>query len=184
MTYMCLHQNSFDLDNYCLTTLRHQDIMNIKNWRNDQIAILRQQVVLTDEMQELYYSNIVLPSFTTPQPKQILFSYLFDGHCIGYGGFVHIDWIAKRAEVSFLLDTQRAQDPSKYHKDFTVFLKLLKQIGFQYLHFNRLYTETFDIRPLHISILEEQGFSFEGRLKKHVLIEGKLLDSLIHGCVV
>jgi len=46
-----------------------------------------------------------------------------------------------------------------------------------------LFTETYDIRPRHVAILEMNGFKLEGRLIDHVLIDGKYIDALIHGCV-
>ena len=38
--------------------------------------------------------------------KSVLFNYLHNGKCIGYGGLVHINWIDKNAEVSFIMDTE------------------------------------------------------------------------------
>ena len=73
--------------------------MRIKDWRNDQIDVLRQKAVLTDEDQIGYYHNIVLPSMNERQPEIILFSFLLNAGCIGYGGLTNIDWSHKRAEI-------------------------------------------------------------------------------------
>lgn len=183
MKYVCLHSQEFEKSGYRLVSLRHQDIMDIKRWRNDQVHILRQHTLLTDDMQELYYRTVIEPSYTEKEPKQILLSFLQDEKCIGYGGLVHIDWPSRRGEVSFLLETKRSNDRDQYHDLFTLFLELIKQVAFQDLKFHRIYTETFDIRPLHVSILEEQGFAYEGRRKDHVLLDGRFIDSLLHGCV-
>ena len=56
-------------------------------------------------------------------------------------------------------------------------------VGFKQILFNKIFTETFDIRPPTIRILEEYGFDCEGRLKSHVKIKNKYKDSLIHGLV-
>ena len=88
-----------------------------------------------------------------------------------------------KAEVSFLLCTYRVNDNELYRKEFSTFLNLIKQVAFKELQFRRLYSETFDIRPFHIKILEENGFKEEGRLKEHVLIRGKYYDSLLHGII-
>lgn len=183
MSYACLDQQEFDDGDYRLVPLRQQDIFLIKQWRNEQISILRQQVLLTDEKQKEYFEQTVKPSFSALKPNQILFSYLIHGQCIGYGGLVHIDWPLKQAEVSFLLNTERTGDLQQYRADFAAFLTLIKEIAFRRLSFERLYTETFDVRPHHVSILEEQGFILEKRLKQHVTVEGKPADSLIHGCL-
>jgi RimJ/RimL family protein N-acetyltransferase len=183
MTYTRLQKNRFSHGPYELVPLREQDIFAIREWRNNQLSILRQQAPLTEEMQKKYFETVVKPSFSAEFPQQMLFSYLFKGDCIGYGGIVHIDWHSHRGEVSFLLDTHRVKDSSHYAHDFAIFLQLIKQIAFDELHFHRLFTETFDMRPTHISVLESQGFILEGRMKEHVLIDGNYIDSLIHGCI-
>lgn len=156
--------------------------MPIKEWRNEQIFHLRQKEPLTDEMQETYYKTVIVPLFALKQPSQILFSFLLDGQCIGYGGLVHIDWKAKCGEVSFLVETQRCNDNVVYQTDFTAFLELIKCVARDHLQFHRIFTETYARRPHHIAILESQGFQFENLLKDHVWKNGQSLDSLIHGC--
>lgn len=183
MQYSCLHKHQFDNGPYRVVPFRHEDIHLIKNWRNAQMDILRQSTLLTDADQETYYNNVVRSTFKEKHPQQILLSFLLNGKCIGYGGLVRINWTKKQAEVSFLVDTARAQDKEIYRNDFSNFLTLIKKIAFTDLHLKRLYTETYDIRPLHISILENNGFAFEERLKNHVHKDGKTMDSLIHGCV-
>jgi len=153
------------------------------HWRNAQLKVLRQREPLTPEKQERYYQGVILPSFAEKTPRQILFSYLHKEELIGYGGLVHISWEDRRAEVSFLVDPDRVGDSSIYSQDFSLYLSLIKQAAFQHLGFMRVFTETYDIRPHHISILESSGFQLEGRLKAHVWIDGKPVDSLIHGCV-
>lgn len=181
--YECLHRQQFDDGPYRLVPLRHQDIQSIKDWRNAQIAVLRQAEPLSATAQEKYYRDVVTPAFHEKQPRQILLSYLLNGQCIGYGGLVRIDWTSKQAEVSFLVDPQRSEDKKTYQTDFSHFLRLIKDAAFNDLRFKRLYTETYDIRPLHISILESQGFILEERLTGHVTKGGKTMDSLIHGCL-
>ena len=44
----------------------------------------------------------------------------------------------------------------------------------------RISAEVFSSNPASARVLEKAGFSFEGRLKNHVLKEGKLLDSLLY----
>jgi hypothetical protein len=182
MNYSCLKRQHFIEPPYELQPLRYQDIFQIKKWRNEQIDILRQDVLLTDEMQETYYREVLLPSFGLCEPKQILFSFLKDSRLIGYGGIVHIDWTTKQGEISFLVDSIRAQNKQCYQNDFSHFLALIKIVAFEQLHFFRLFTETYDIRPLHIAVLEESGFQLETRLKDRVIINGKSTDALIHGC--
>lgn len=166
---------------YSITSIRYSDLLPIKNWRNDQMNVLRQQKPLSDEDQFNYYNQVILPSMTMDEPKILLISYLLEDVCIGYGGLTNIDWMSRRAEISFLLNTERINNSEQYQHDFSAFLNLLKKLTFEVLDFNRLFTETYDIRPLHIATLEANGFCLEGRMKQHIMIDGKYYDSLIHG---
>lgn len=185
--YNCLMHDSLVLENSPIlklasTTLvpfRYEDIFSVKDWRNAQMNVLRQKYLLTDTDQEEYYLNSILPSFSMKNPKQLLYSYLINDECIGYGGLVNLSWEDARAEVSFLLNPTCKE----YSQLFSDFLTLIKQLSFKHLKLNKIFTETFDIRPQHVSVLEENGFKLEGRLKKHTLIDGEYVDSLIHGCL-
>lgn len=71
--------------------------------------------------------------------------------------------------------------PDAYREAFNVFLDMMKEFAFQAVKLNRIYTETYDIRPDHIGILENNGFVLERRMREQVKIQGKFVDSLIHG---
>jgi len=179
--YQILNKNTFSLGNYKIVPFRKEDLYLIKDWRNTQIDILRQAHPLTDQDQLHYYTHTILPSFIQKEPKILLFSYLLNDVCIGYGGLVHTDFTSKRAEVSFLAATERTKNTVIYETDFTNFLALIKMVAFEDLKLNRLCGETYDIRPLHIAILEKSGFVLEGRMREYVLINNVFVDSLIHG---
>jgi len=181
-TYKCLNRNSVQHHSYSIVPIRKDDIIKIKEWRNGQMKVLRQKRELTNEDQERYFNTVIFPLFDKDTPSEILFSLLLNNECIGYGGLVHVSWEDKRAEVSFLVDTERYNTPVYAH-DFSAFLTLIKEIAFKDLKFHRLFTETYDIRDFHISILEENSFLYEGRMKEHVFIDGKYIDSLLHGCL-
>ena len=182
--YKCLLNNEFGINGYRLTPFREEDIYSIKEWRNEQMNVLRQKRTLTDADQAKYYKEQVLPTFYLDNPKMLLFSFLKENSgLIGYGGLTNMDWECKRAEMSFLVDTKRSSDDSVYREDLTSFVSMIKKITFEELKFNRLFTETYDIRPLHISILEENDMLYEGRMKEHVVIDGRYVDSLLHGCL-
>jgi RimJ/RimL family protein N-acetyltransferase len=183
MRYKCLPVNRFDYQAYAVVPYREEDKFLIMQWRNEQMDVLRQNRPLTEADQERYYHEVVVPSFSADRPRIILFSYLRYESCIGYGGLTNIDWDSRRAEISFLVNTDRTRDHAVYKEDFAAFLHLMKQAAFGTLQFNRLFTETFDIRPHHIRILEENGFRLEGRMRQHVIIQGQPVDSLIHGCL-
>ncbi|MBT9172537.1 MAG: hypothetical protein DDT21_00923 [Syntrophomonadaceae bacterium] len=185
MNYLCLKEKVYKDGEYFLVTIRKADMLLIKKWRNEQIEVLRQKSLLTDEDQNRYYDQVISPSIISAAPEIVLFSCLLMDNCIGYGGLTNIDWIAKRAEVTFLLDSELPKDHRQYQYYFDRFLKLLKKIAFNDLKLHRLFTETYDLRPYHIFVLENNGFKFEGRMRQHIYLEkeGRYIDSLIHGCL-
>lgn len=179
MKYTCLHAQQFvTKDGYSLIPLRKQDIQLIREWRNAQIDILRQQQPITEEDQENYYADIVTALFSQKMPPQILFSFLKAGKCIGYGGIVHIDWIARRGEVSFLINPDLMSD---YVTVFNRFYSLIQHVAFHDLKFHRLFTETFAFRTDHMALIEKIGFKREGHLRDHTFKRGRWYDSIIHG---
>ncbi len=180
MQYKLLDNNKFEKDKYSIVCLRYKDIYDIKKWRNQQMDILRQKKKLTDKEQISYYNNLIVPTFKEKNPKQMLFSFLYDNICIWYWWLTNINREDKRAELSFIVDTKRTKNKKLYEKDFSMFIYLIKEVANEKLWFNRIFTETYDIRPLHIKILEKNWFIYEWRMRKHVYIDNKFIDSLIH----
>lgn len=183
MSFKMLTKNRFELGKYAVVPFREEDKYRIKDWRNQQMNVLRQKQMLTDKDQENYFLNFILPSFTQDEPRIMLFSFLENENCIGYGGLTNIDWECKRVELSFLVNPQRIGIQEMYTGDFSAFISLMKKIVFEELKFNRIFTETYDVRPLHVQILERNGFKPEGRMKEHTIVDGKFTDSLLHGFI-
>lgn len=181
-TYRPLPPADYRWHDYQLIPIRYEDREPIRAWRNAQLEVLRQAEPLTEAAQDAYFQRVVLPLFEQEKPGQLLFSLLYQNELIAYGGLVHISWPDGRAEVSFLVDPSRAANAPTYRQDFLAHLRLLGQVAFDGLKFNRLFTETYDIRPAHVAILEEAGFQLEGRLRQHVrLAPDTFADSLMHG---
>jgi hypothetical protein len=99
---------------YELTSIRMEDAETIMKWRNEQMSALRQSAPLTPSEQKNYFDNVVKPSLSQKQPDLILLRFTFENSLIGYGGLVHIDWENQRAEVSFLLETERGKDTFQF----------------------------------------------------------------------
>ena len=169
-------------ERYQLRPLHWNDRDAIRVWRNAQIDVLRQQNPLSANEQDSYFSSIVLPQLAEKLPEQILFAFLEDSQLVGYGGFVHIVWADRRAEVSFLTDIDRS-DQKIFSQDWVEYLKLLVQLA-QKIGFHKLTTETYSIRPELIRILENFGFTREGILRDHHLIDGVPVDSFAHAYLI
>jgi RimJ/RimL family protein N-acetyltransferase len=167
---------------YQLRPIHWNDRDAIREWRNAQIDVLRQQNPLSANEQDNYFSNLVLPQLTQEQPEQILFAFLEDSQLVGYGGFVHIVWSDRRAEVSFLTDVDRSKQ-NIFSQDWSEYLKLLVKLA-RRIGFHKLTTETYSIRPELIEILEDFGFTQEGILRDHHLINGEPVDSYAHAYLI
>jgi len=173
-----LKNNFFSTGKYSLVPIRYQDRMNIMQWRNEQIFHLRQAKPLTETDQNNYFNNIVAKLFEQEQPSQILFSYLEDNECIGYGGLVHINWVDKNAEISFILNTRLEKD--FFHIHWGVYLDLLEQVAFMELDLHKIYTYAFDLRPHLYEAIETKGYNKEAILKEHCCINNRFKDVIIH----
>lgn len=179
-TFKALDKQTHSNGDYSIIPIRMQDMEHIRIWRNSQMNVLRQKKVLSSKDQREYFKNIISTFFKLDEPEQLLFSFIKDSELIGYGGLVNISWIDKRAEVSFLLNNTRALNNLKYHEDFTSFIELIKDLCFNEMKFNRLFTETYVFRKLHIEILENSGFIKEGRLRHNIYENNKYHDSILH----
>lgn len=180
-SYKALKQQIFTYENYSLVPIRMKDRFDIMKWRNEQIYHLRQNVVLTVEMQDNYFDNVVAKLFDLERPAQVLFSYLHNNTCIGYGGLVHINWIDKNAELSFIMSTEL--EKTEFNKHWSIYIKLIKEVAFVDLGLHKVYTYAFDLRPHLYKVLEDNGFVREAILNEHCLCNNKYKDVVIHSII-
>ena len=176
--YICLQQQEQHLVDYSIVPLRYEDRFSIMKWRNEQIYHLRQARPLTEDDQQRYFDNVVSKLYDNPKPDQILFSYLEKGVCIGYGGLVHINWIDRNGEISFIMDTQLESEHFAEH--WSNYLTMLKAVAFDDLGLHKIYTYAFDLRPHLYTILEANGYKREATLKEHCLFNGEYKDVVLH----
>jgi len=152
--------------------------MDILKWRNEQIYHLRQNNPLTVKDQENYFTKIVNKLFDQEQPSQILFSYLENDICIGYGGLVHINWIDKNAEISFIMNTELENE--YFIKHWQIYLELIEQVASKELFLHKVFVYAFDIRPRLYKIMKISRYCEEARLKEHCFFDNKFIDVLIY----
>jgi RimJ/RimL family protein N-acetyltransferase len=178
MKYKVLHKQVFSIGNFAIVPIRFEDRMAIMKWRNEQIYHLRQQKPLTIEDQDFYFNNVVTKLFDQEQPNQILFSFLENDLCIGYGGLVHINWIDKNAEISFVMKTELEKE--HFIKYWSNYLMLIEEVAFNGLDFHKIYTYAFDLRPHLYETMEASGYFEEARLKEHCFFNSEFIDVVIH----
>lgn len=166
------------IGDYKLIPIRYKDRLDIMRWRNAQIFHLRQKEILTEEQQNKYFENVVAKLYEEEYPNQILFSYLENDICIGYGGLVHINWYSGNAEISFIIDP--ALEKEYFNLHWKMYLSLLYKYAFEDLNLHKVYTYAFDIRLYLYKALEEGGLTFEARLKEHFLFNKEYKDVVTH----
>ncbi len=182
MNYIVLNKQIFTNGNFSIVPIRIEDRFAIKKWRNEQIFHLRQDKPLTDKAQDNYFNTVVKSLFSQESPSQILFSYLEGEKCIGYGGLVHINWIDKNAEISFIAETSISK--RNYGSHLSTFLKLIETVASNEIDFHKIFTYAFDVRPEIYPVLESNGFKKEAVLKEHCLFDGKFIDVIIHSKII
>lgn len=164
-----------EMESICkLRKLTFEDLLLIKDWRNEQIDVLRQNKKLTNNDQLNYWNKI------KNSDREKLFAIDGrDGNLVGYGGFVNLNKEYKKAEISFLLKSEIKENSNQFTVIFSETLKFLVEYGFKKLDLNRIFTETYEFRQVVISILEKLNFKKEGVLRENVFKNGKYFDSII-----
>lgn len=178
--YKQLKKSIFLSGDYILVPVRYNDRFPIMKWRNDQIEILRQKELLTEEKQEDYFKNVVAKLFDDDKPSQIIFSLLLKNELIGYGGLVHINWSKQTAEISFLNTTERAANIETFDNDWTNFLTLIEIVAFEELKLHRINTYAYNLRPYLYPILEASGYIRDKNQSNDLPDADKYSDIVIH----
>ncbi|WP_282773565.1 GNAT family N-acetyltransferase [Phaeodactylibacter xiamenensis] len=176
--YKVLNRQVFEQGDYKLVPIRHEDRYSIMQWRNEQIYHLRQAEPLTKEKQDEYFENVVAEVFNQERPDQILFSFLQNQECIGYGGLVHINWVDQNAEVSFVMDTRLEESHFKFN--WQTYLGLIEQVAFDDLNIQKIYVYAFDLRPHLYEALESCDYFLDARLESHCFFQGEFKDVVIY----
>ena len=176
--YKCLNQQVFESGEYKLVPIRHDDRYKIMKWRNEQLYHLRQSEPLTREKQDHYFNEVISQLFEQDTPDQILFSFLKNEKCIGYGGLVHINWIDKNAEVSFVMNT--SLEEKSFLLNWQTYASLIEQVAFNGLGFQKIFVYAFDLRPHLYDALENCGYFLDARLKSHCFFQGEFKDVVIY----
>ena len=181
--YIILKGFRGDFRGYQLTSVRMEDAAPIMKWRNEQISALRQTSPLSETEQNTYFQDVVKPSFSQKQPNIVLLRFTYENNLIGYGGLVHINWTSMKAEVSFLLETERGKDTFQYGRDCSIFLNLLMRCAFDNVGLNKIYTHSYSHRGFHVNSIEASGFRREGVLRQDEKVDGQWVDAVIASCL-
>jgi len=177
-SYKALNNQIYSSGKFSLVPIRFEDKLDIMKWRNEQLYHLRQQKPLTLEDQEKYFNDVISNLFEQEKPNQILFSFLENDICVGYGGLVHINWINKNAEISFLMDTDL--EKKYFNKYWKIYLALIEKLAFKNIGLKKIYTYSYNIRPQLFDVLLNSEYVEEAVLKDHVFVDNSYQDIRIH----
>jgi RimJ/RimL family protein N-acetyltransferase len=170
------------IDGLLIRPIRRTDSEEIRNWRNNQMKVLRQKELLTQREQGLYFDEVVKGSLTAKRPDQILLGIEDQNNLVAYGGLVHISWEDRRAELSFL--TNGLLNDELYERYFAMFINYVVSIAKNDFGLHKIFTETYAFRRHHISILEKNGLKTEGKLADHIRMADGFYDSILHGVIL
>lgn len=107
------------------------------------------------------------------------FAICVDGEAAGCIGFEPRDDIHRRtARVGYWLG-----EPYWGRGIATEALRLVTAYAFDHFDLLRLEAGVFDYNPASARVLEKVGYTFEGRLRKNCLKEGRVIDELIYARV-
>lgn len=173
-----MKNNQFELGDFKIVPIRFEDRLAIMQWRNEQIYHLRQNKPLTFEDQEAYFDQVVMKLFDQEKPNQILFSFLKNDVCIGYGGLVHINWIDRNAEISFIMQTDLEKD--FFEVNWSLFLGMIEKVAFDNLDFHKIFVYAFDLRPHLYTVLKNNNFFEDARLIDHCFFDQEFKDVVIY----
>ena len=180
-SYKSIGVPSLKYKEYELVPIRYKDRKDIMKWRNEQIYHLRQDKPLTEETQNIYFKNVISELFSQEKPSQLLFSFLKKEKCIGYGGLVHINWDERNAEISFIIDT--LLEEKHFEEYWCLFIKFIKQLAFNELCFQKIYTCAFNVRPNLYIVLEENELKREVETKTYAKPADKQKNIIVHSTI-
>lgn len=177
--YAAIKTQSLTYNDYTIVPIREEDKYVIMHMRNEQIFHLRQKEPLTVEQQDHYFASVISPLFEARQPPQILFSFLHNNECIGYGGLVHINWLDRYAEISFIIKPELEEN--YFAVCWQSFLHMIQQVAFDEIKLHKIFTYSYDLRPKLYPVVESSGFYKEAILKEHCFFEeSRYVDVVIH----
>lgn len=83
-----------------LTAPTREDVEQVRRWRNEYSQSLRTQFLLTEEMQQDFYENVIC----NRDSKHRYFSVVDRDILVGFGGITNIQWENGTGEMSLIID--------------------------------------------------------------------------------
>lgn len=89
-----------------LTAPTREDVQRVREWRNDEPQFLRTPYLLTEEMQDGFYNNVICNRDSNHRYFSIYADYVDNSMFIGFGGLTNIEWENGCAEISLIINPE------------------------------------------------------------------------------
>lgn len=121
-----------------LDKLNMSDMPHIVYWRNKCLEALRTPRMLTYEMQEEFYKNVICDRKANSRYWALRDKYRLVGMC----GIENIEWENRLGEISLIIN------PNEQRKGYGAqAVELLLEQGFDYLNLENIYAECYTCNP-------------------------------------
>lgn len=98
---------------------------------------------------------------------------------VGLGGFLHIDWISRHAEIMFMMIDKGGPKVTLHNTELSkAAFKQLLDLGFSNYNLNKVYINMHENNDIKL-VLEESGFVAEGIRRQAIFKGGQFMDSIV-----
>lgn len=99
----------------------------VRRWRNQDIAGLRTTFLLTEEMQQDFYKNVLCDRHA-PHRYWAIYD---DDRCVAFGGLTNIQWENGLAEISLIVDPKARKQGIGRQSVELILIEGFKNMGLQ-----------------------------------------------------
>jgi len=155
-----------------LEALERLQMDKIRMERNQIVndGILRTPYVLTHEMQNDWYNNVICNRDSTTR----YWALWVENQFVGYGGIENIDWVNSHGEISLMI-WEKFRGKGFGKEALRLFIDQAKN----YMGLKTVYAEVYECNP-NIEFWNRRNWSTRAYLQRRKLHKGQLYDSIIY----
>lgn len=153
--------------------LTKEDVEKVRKWRNECLYALRTPFLLTEEMQQDFYKNVVCNR--NANSKYWGLAYNSESVLIGMSGIENIEWVNRRGEISIIINPEHHGTGIGSYA-----FKMLLDKCFNELNLNNIWGECYSCNPA-TAFWKKQIVKYNGQsflMPNAKFWNGKYYDSL------